>query len=158
MLLSHGWDVPKVKDPPNLVPMSSDTANHLMTLEGPQEKMPEAKSLAKDSGFLCRNALGELIHAHVIARLDVSCAVCLLTCFSGTPHQEHYSALKHVCKYLCATKAWGIMYTQPKPLDGLPAVPFDFLSEDPNLSPFLAMSQDELLACLDAAHATELDS
>ena len=103
VLLSHGWDAPKVKDPPNLVPISTDTANRLVKLEGPLEKTPEAKSLAKLQGFSYRNVLGELIYAYVIARLDIGYAVCLMARFSGAPHGEHYHALKNICRYLRAT-------------------------------------------------------
>ena len=119
VLLSHGWDAPKVKDPPNLVPISTDAAHRLVKLEGPLEKTPEAKSLAKLQGFSYRNVLGELIYAYVIARLDIGYAICLLARFSGAPHGEHYHALKNVCRYLRATKSWGIIYQRPRPLMGL---------------------------------------
>jgi hypothetical protein len=156
VLLSHGWDKPPVKDPHNLVPIPPETASKLLTLEGPQEKTTEAKELSKKVGFSYRNVLGELIYAYVIARLDIGYAVCLLARFSGAPHAEHYRSLKNVCRYLRATKSWGIIYQRPKPLDGLPDIPFEFLPEDPNLPNFPRMDYDELLACLDAAHATDL--
>ena len=158
MLMSHGWDAPRHQDPPNLTPIPTDTASRLMTLEGPTEKSQEAKEIAKKQGFSYRNVLGELIYAYVIARLDIGYAVCLLARFSGAPHQEHYRALKNVCKYLRSTKSWGILYQRPKPLEGLPDIPFEYLEEDPNLPAFPFMAYDELLACLDAAHATELNS
>ena len=156
MLMSHGWDTPAHKDPPNLVPIPSETATRLMTLEGPPEKSPEAKTLAQETRFSYRNVVGELIYAYVIARLDIGNAVCLLSRFSSAPHKEHYRALKGVCRYLRATKSWGIIYHRQRPLEGLPYVPFEFLEEDPNLPAFPSMAPDELLACLDAAHATDL--
>ncbi len=158
VLMSHGWDSPKVQDPTNPVPISPETATRLMTLEGPPEKTPEAKALAIEEGFSYRNVLGELIYAYVIARLDIGYAVCLLARFSCAPHRDHYRALKNVCRYLRATKSWGILYQRPKPLNGLPDIPFEYLEADPNLPPFPSMAHDELLACLDAAHATELTS
>ena len=48
------------------------------------------------------------------------------------------------------------MFCHPSPLDGLLDVPFPFLEEDPNLPPFPLIFQDELIGCLDAAHATNL--
>ena len=158
MLLSHGWDAPKHKDPLNLTPISPDSVNRLMTLEGPKEKTPEAKELISQEGFSYRNVLGELIYAYVVARLDIGYAVCLLARFSQAPHKEHYRALKQVCRYLRSTKSWGILYQRPSPLSGLPVIPFEYLEEDPNLPPFPFMERDELLAMLDAAHATELKS
>ena len=107
--MSHGWDAPKVKDPPNLLLISPNAASCLMTLEGPTEKTPEAKALAADEGFSYCNVLSKLIYACVIAHLDIGCAVCLLTHFLGAPHEEHYCALKNLCKYLHATKLWGII-------------------------------------------------
>ena len=76
--------------------------------------------------------------------------------FSDRPHEEHFDALKGICKYLQRTKLWGIMFCHPLPVDGLPNVPFLFLEEDPNLPPFPLIFQDELIGCLDAAHATDL--
>ena len=157
MMLSHGWDSPLAKDiPSNPTPITSDTAQKLMVLDGPHEKSPEGKALAHDIGFSYRNVLGELIYAYVIARLDIGYAVCLLARFSGAPHKEHYRALKGVCKYLRTTKSWGIIYQRRRPLSGLPKIDFAFLEPDPDLPPFPSMALDELLACLDAAHATDL--
>ena len=100
--------------------------------------------------------LGELVFAHAMCRLDIGCSACLLARFSDRPHEEHFDALKGICKYLRQTKSWGIMYRRPSPLDDLPDVPFPFLEEDPNLPPFPLIHRDELIGCLDAAHATDL--
>lgn len=160
MLQTHGWDTPteKAKDSPKAVPMNNANANRLMTLEGPPEKSVEAKLIEKRFGFSYRNILGELIYAYVICRLDIGYAVCCLARFSGSPHEEHFIALRGICKYLRATKSWGIIYQRPRPLLDLPHVPYDFLEEDPNLPPFPTIQRDELVGCLDAAHATELKS
>ena len=40
----------------------------------------------------------------------------------------------------------------------LPFVPFKWLEEDPSLPPFPSFHHDELVAFLDAAHATELQT
>ena len=69
--------------------MSPTVAERLQKLEGPVEKSPEARQIEKEVGFSYRNVLGELMHAHVVARLDIGFAVCLLARFSGHPHREH---------------------------------------------------------------------
>ena len=156
LLQTHGWDSPSPKDSVNPVPLNTSTANALMTVEGPREKTPEAMAIAKECGFSYRNVLGELICAFAIARLDIGHAVCFLARFSDRPHKDHFAALKGVCKCLRATKDWGIMHKRPKPLVDLPDIPFAFLDDDPNLPPFPELPRDQLVACLDAAHATDL--
>jgi len=132
------------------------TASALSLLEGPPEKSEEAKQLAHKNGFSHRNLLGELICAFVICRLDVGYAVCFLARFAKLPHQDHFTALKGVCRCLRTTKSWGIIFQRSKPMEGLPDIPFDFLEHDPNLPEFPDLPRDQLVACLDAAHATDL--
>ena len=163
MLQTHGWDDekhshrnPKRAEQSKVVPLNPAIANRLMTLEGPKENTIEAKELAKGNGFSYRNVIGELIYAYVICRLDIGYAICFLARFSEGPHGEHYKAVKGVCRYLRATKSWGIIYQRPAPLMDLPFVPFDWAKEDPSLPPFPAFERDELVGLLDAAHATEL--
>ena len=138
MMQTHGWDAPKhdPKVPIKAVPLNPATADQLMVKTGPPEKTPEAKAISKKCGFPYWNVLGELIYAYVICRLDIGYAVCLITCFSDAPHEDHCRAIKSVCKYLHATKAWGIMHKWPSPLMDLPHVPFEFLEDDPNLPSF----------------------
>ena len=96
------------------------------------------------------------MYAYVICRLDIGYAICFLARFSNAPHHDHFYALKGVCKYLRATKHWGIMYQRPFPLMDLPDVKFDFLSEDPALPDFPTFQRDQLYGLLDAAHGTDL--
>ena len=156
MLLTHGWSSPKRKDPENIVPIRKEITDRLMTLEGPKEKTPEAIALAKHHGFSYRNVLGELIYAYVVCRVDIGFAVCFLARFSDSPHDEHYRALFHVCRYLRHNKDWGIIYRRPQPMMALPPGSFEFLSPDLDLPPFPPMDFDRLLSIYDAAHATEL--
>ena len=101
MLQTHGWDAPgKHESDPNPVPLRDSSVDQLMKLQGPLEKSPEAKQLAID------NVLGKLIYNYVICRLDIRYTVCFLAHFSDAPHDEHYKALKQVCKYLRTTKSW----------------------------------------------------
>ena len=98
----------------------------------------------------------ELVYAFVICRIDIGYAICFLSRFSGNPHDEHFKALKGVCKYLRATKNWGIIYQREKPLRDLPVVPLDFISEDPTLPAFPQFDRHDLIGLLDAAHGTDL--
>ena len=52
--------------------------------------------------------------------MDIGYAVCFLALFSDAPHEAHFAALKHVCKYLRATKSWGLMFRRPEPIMDLP--------------------------------------
>jgi len=156
MLQTHGWDSPKHKDPINLVPIHPSITDKLMTLEGPDKKSPQATLLVQKHGFSYRNLLGELVYAYVICRLDIGYAICFLARFSTNPHDEHFRALKGVCRYLRSTKSWGIIYQRPSPLLGLPYVEFAYLPEDTELPKFPRFFRDELIGTLDAAHGTDL--
>ena len=48
------------------------------------------------------------------------------------------------------------MYQRPSPINSLPYVPFDFLEDDPNLPTMPTLTRDQIIALLDAAHATDL--
>ena len=61
-----------------------------------------------------------------------------------------------MCKYLRKYKSWGLIYQRPKPLEGLPDVPFDFATEDPTLPIFPVLDPTKLTGLVDAAHATDL--
>ncbi len=153
---THGWDNPRHadKEPEKAVPLNPAVAARLQKLEGPKEKTAEAQEIARRHGFAYRNVLGELIYAYVICRLDIGYSICMLARFSDAPHDEHYKALKGVCKYLRATKHWGIVFQRPVPLMDLPDVPYRYVAEDPSLPPFPVLPRDKLVGFLDAAHAT----
>ena len=138
------------------VPLLPSLAEKLQKVQGPPEKTEEARALERRCGFSCRNLLGELMCACVIVRLDVGHSVCFLARFSAVPHEDHFRALKGVCKYLRSMKSWGIMHHRPSPRMDLPCVPFEFVEEDPNLPPCPSFHRDELVGLLDAAHATDL--
>ena len=75
--------------------------------------------------------------------LSADCILAMQFVFSPVSRVLHmwntgtgYKALKAVCKYLCLTKDWGIIYKCPEPLVDLPDVEFDFLTSDPELPLF----------------------
>ena len=92
----------------------------------------------------------------MIAHLNIGYAVTLLSQFSQAPHQEHYIALKNVCKYLRATKSWGLIYWRKEPLGSFPAIPLDMPLPDDSLPPFPHSDPYQLAGFVDAAHATDL--
>jgi hypothetical protein len=158
ILQTHGWDKasPTAKDPYNLVPLSPDAVPVLSALEGPPEGTPEHAAVQREAGFSYRQVLGELIYAYVICRLDIGYAVTFLSRFAAAPNKEHYTALKNVCRYLRATKTWGLVYRRSSPVAELPDDPLDHPSLDDSLPPFPQNDLLELVGYVDAAHATDL--
>ena len=156
VLETHGWSSPAHADPEHIVPIQNDIVDRLQTVEGPKEKTPEALELARKNGFSYRNLLGELVYAYVICRIDIGFAVCFLARFSQAPHEEHFKALKHVCRYLRRYKSWGICYVRPEPLRDLPQVDGNFIHGEPDLPGFPDIAFDDLVGMMDAAHATDL--
>ena len=156
MLQTHGWDSPSHSDAANTVPIKPEITDKLMRLEGPKEGTQEAKELIRKHGFSYRNLLGELVYAYVVCRVDIGFAVCFLSRFSSAPHDEHYTALKNVCRYLRKYKSWGLIYWRPEPLQGLPKVEVEYIPNDPNLPDFPEFDPRELIGLVDATHATDL--
>ncbi len=71
-------------------------------------------------GFSYRQAIGELIFAMTICRLDISPAVIKLSQYLEAPTKCHYQAAKAIFTYLYATKHDGIYYWRPAPREDLP--------------------------------------
>ena len=68
-------------------------------------------------------AIGELIYAHTVCRVDISVAVITLSQHSNNPAQIHYEAVKNLFAYLYATKDQDLTYWRPKPREDLPLHP-----------------------------------
>jgi hypothetical protein len=101
--------------------------------------------------------LSELIYAYVVACLDIGYAVMLLARFSQSPAEEHYNALRGVCKYLCRTKSWGIIYWHDTHVPALPEIPLSTPpTVDSSLPAFPTAPLLQLTGFVDAAHATDL--
>ena len=60
VLLSHGWDAPKVKDPPNLVPISTDTATSPCQTRRPVREDPGSEVSGQTPGFLLSQCAGRI--------------------------------------------------------------------------------------------------
>ena len=135
--------------------MRPEAPEKLMALEGPAEGSLEGKQLVNKHGFPYRTLLGELIHAYMICRVHIGFVVCFLARFSTCPHDKHYKAMKHVCKYPQKTKEWGITFCRAQPLDGLPNAPLVNVAEDSTILDFPRVDWDDLVGTLDAAHAAD---
>jgi len=66
-----------------------------------------------------------MMYAYVTCRPDIGYAITTMSKFSTTPTFLHYQYLKHVAKYLRATKHWGIRYKRSKLREDLPPPEFD---------------------------------
>ena len=73
-------------------------------------------------GFSYRQAIGELIYAHTICRIDISIAIITLSQFSLRPAEIHYQAVKQIFAYLNSTKDYGLTYWRQTPRMDLPLV------------------------------------
>ena len=82
-----------------------------------------AKDLEKQMGFNYRQAIGELIYAYTICRIDIAVPIITLSQFSQQPAEIHYDAVKQIFAYLNATKTYGLTYWRPKPKEDLPLKP-----------------------------------
>jgi hypothetical protein len=118
----HGWTNEKASNKP--VPMKSDSTYLaiLQLAEGPDTEK-ERDQLEDSMGFSYRQAIGELIFAHTICRIDISIAVITLSQYSANPAKEHYQAVKAVFVYLWHTKDDGIYYWHPEARNDLPDMP-----------------------------------
>jgi hypothetical protein len=160
MLLSHGWEIPGAQetDSSHSIPMSPDHRDTLQRADpGPIDGTPAHKLLEKEMRFSYRQVLGELMYAYVVGRLDIGYCVTSLARYSDAPTKKHYDALRQVCRYLRATKDWGIIYWRSVPRHDLPSVPFPLEVPDPDLPDFPRESDPfRLVGYLDASHATDL--
>jgi hypothetical protein len=128
----------------------------LQLLQGPAEDTKEHSALESTMGFSYQQVLGELIYAYVVCGLDIGFAVTFLTCFAATPALGHYQALKSACKYLWATKAWGLHYWRLSQRNDLLLVKAPDVAHDPMLPVFPRSKLATLVAYVDASYAVDL--
>ena len=96
----HTLPLPMRADPPYL--------RELETAEPAQDD--ERNLLEKEYHFKYRQGIGEIIYAMVTCRPDISFPVIKLAQYSTKPARIHFEAVKHLYKYLAATKTEGIYY------------------------------------------------
>ena len=120
---SHGWHDLKVSNLP--VPMRNDSVyqRELETAPRPQTENDQRETQAQ-AGFVFRTtAIGELIYALVVARLDISFPTTKLSQYSSNPAPIHYQAVKAVFAYLNNTLEEGLIFWRPYPREDLPNIP-----------------------------------
>ena len=159
MLQTHGWETPnaKVSDHAKLTPLAVDLPDQLAGLNGPTEGSAEHAALEKQVGFGYRQVMGELIYAYVLCRVDIAYAVTFMSRFAQAPAAEHYQALKGICRYLRATKDWGIRYRRAQRCAyDLPKIAELTPTVEAELPEFPSHAHDQLVGYVDAAHATDL--
>ena len=104
--------------------MQADNKNQAdIQLSRAPEDPIEAKDLEKTIGFNYRQAIGELVYAYTICRIDIAVPVIILSQFSQQPAKIHYETVKQVFAYLNATRMYGLTYWRPKPREDLPLKP-----------------------------------
>jgi len=157
VLLSHGWTEPSSLESTrhDIVPISPDTVSRLQNLTGPPEHTKEHLEIEGKAKFNYRGLLGELLYSYIVIHVEIGNAIQFLSKFSSTPHAEHYTALKNICRYLRKHKSEGLIYWRTQPLDFLPEVPFKVLHADPLLPPFPKYNLMQLVAFADAAYAMD---
>jgi hypothetical protein len=85
--------------------------------------MKDRQLLEESMGFSYCQAIGKLIFALTICRIDISIAVITLSQYSKNPAKVHYQAAKAVFVYLWHTRSDGIHYWRPAPRLDLPDIP-----------------------------------
>ena len=83
----------------------------------------DINQLQSNMGFNYRQAIGELIFLMVTCRPDISYPLIKLSQYSNKPAQEHYEAVKHIFKYIKATKLDGIYFWRKNSRNDLPDLP-----------------------------------
>ena len=121
---THGWDkefpdCPKpCKDGEtkgNLVPpLPADCLAWVCEKEGFKEGTMEHTILEKKMGFQHGVVLGELMHAMMTARPDITCSVTTPNKFLSAPSECCHQLLKGLTKHLQTTKSWGFKCCRPK--------------------------------------------
>ena len=122
---------------PTPLPQTESFTRSFLSAVGDSSSQAQAK-LEKDMGVKYRNGIGELIYALVTCRPDISYSVVKCAQATVSPHEIHYHALKHLLKYLYATKEDGIYFWRQQlhstlPCEQLPPIisrPADLLPND----------------------------
>ena len=75
-------------------------------------------------GFSYCQGIGELLYVMVTCRPDISYPLVKLSQYSAKPARSHFTTLKGIYEYLCATKSEGVHYWRQHPHNDLPGAPF----------------------------------
>jgi hypothetical protein len=104
------------------LPQTDSFVKTFLTADGDPDPVIQ-NELSKRMGIKYRNGVGELIYALVTCRPDISYAVVKCAQSTVAPHEVHYHALRHILKYLYATKDDGIYFWRQTRNTTLPSKP-----------------------------------
>ncbi len=106
---------------PILLPTTKTFLTLFLNRKGNPDPQSQAQ-LAQSMKFSYHSAIGELIWAMTTCRPDISYATVCASQYSSSPHALHYHSVKHILKYLHATKHDGIFFWQTYSNEYLPVV------------------------------------
>ncbi len=106
---------------PTPLPKTKTFLTLLLNAKGDPDPKAQAQ-LAQSMKLSYRSAIGDLIWAMTTCRPDISYATVHASQYSCTPHALHYHSIKHILKYLHATKDDGFFFWQTTSNEYLPAV------------------------------------
>jgi hypothetical protein len=115
----HGWQDEVASSQPIPMLNDSESLRKLELTTGPEDPT-EAQQLETEMGFSYRHAIGELIFAMTVGRIDISYSIIKLSQFSAQPSKAQYQAVKHIFIYLKATRADGLTYWRTAPNMNVP--------------------------------------
>ena len=106
VLISHKWDTPGKMKPSSkhIGPLSADAVQQIYKETCLAEGTAEHQVLEEKCGFGYQTLLGKMMYAYVTCRPDIGYAITAMSKFSTTPSALHYLYLKHVARYLRASK------------------------------------------------------
>jgi hypothetical protein len=103
--LSH-YDLPSWPTP---LPNTKTFLTLFLNAKGTPDPQSQSQ-LAQSMKFSYRSAIGELIWAMTTCRQNISYATVCASQYSFSPHALHNHGVKHILKYLHATKDNGIFF------------------------------------------------
>ena len=121
IIAHHGWEDLKMRKTPTPMRADHKYQAELQETVGP-ESPKEKGQLEEQMGFSYCQAIGELIYAHTICRIDISIAIITLSQFSLRPAEIHYHAVKQIFAYLNSIKDYRLTYWRQIPQMDLPLV------------------------------------
>ena len=130
LLEEHAWLL-QDDDISNIpIPTKNETTfNQRLETAVPPTDDELRRKLQLDMGLNYRQAIGELIFLMVTCRPDISYPLIKLSQYSQNPAEEHYMAVKHLFKYVKATKTEGIYFWRKHTRDDLPEGPLPSTNE-----------------------------
>ena len=124
LLEEHDWLLHDTNISNIPLPVKNDqTFNQRMETAIPPITDDSKLELQNNMGINYRQAIGELIFLMVTCRPDISYPLIKLSQYSSNPAAEHYESVKHILRYIKATKHDGIYFWRRNVRDDLPDLP-----------------------------------